>query len=105
MEPNHKEDSNSRSNILQVNPATSLKNTDNALTVTRNQSRLTPLPDPNVSNVGNLKSRARNSINTPRDLLTKMMAPTSSHDLTDVHVGYIENMTSLTYSVAIELHE
>ena len=78
MEPNPKEDSNSRSNTLQVNPAPSLKNPDTALTITRNQSRPTPLPDPNVSSLGSLKSR---------DLLTKMMAPTSNHDLTDVHVG------------------
>ena len=57
----------------------------------------------NMADIRSLKDRVRSSIHTAEDLLAIMMASTSSQALTNVHVGYIKKMKSLTYNVAIEL--
>ena len=59
----------------------------------------------NMVDIRSLKDRVRSSIHTAEDLLAIMMASTSSQALTNVHVGYIKKMTSLTYNVAIKLLE
>ena len=91
-EPNFEEDSNPCSNTLQVSPAPNPKNLDAALAVFKDKSRLIYLPDPSL---GSLKFRVRNSINIARDLLTNMMASTSSYAPTIVHIGYIKKMKNL----------
>ena len=56
-----------------------------------------------MSIIENLKLRVRDSISIAGDLLTTMQETPTWYDPVDKHIGYILDMTNLTYAVPVEI--